>query len=78
MLVVLDILVLSNLSIKYYKMSRQIKEEELKESEKRLSKVETEIVMGGYLNGWLLKSYKDEANLLRERIKVLKEELGDD
>jgi hypothetical protein len=59
-------------------MSNKTKEKELKVAEKRLSKVETEIVMGGYLNGWLLKSYKEEAELLRERIKLLKEELKND
>ena len=65
-----------NKTLKYYIMSDKIKEEELELAEKRLSKVETEIVMGGYLNGWLLKSYKEEAEILRERIKVLKEELN--
>jgi hypothetical protein len=69
---------MENKALKYFIMSDKIKEEELKVAEKRLSKVETEIVMGGYLNGWLLKSYKEEAKILRERIKVLKEEFGND
>lgn len=68
---------MTNLALKYFQMSDKLKEEELRIAEERLSKVETEIVMGGYLNGWLLKSYKEEASLLRERIKELKKELND-
>ena len=68
---------MENKALKYFLMSNKFKEEELKIAESRLSKIETEIVMGGYLNGWILKSYKDEAALLRERIRELKKELND-
>ena len=45
---------------------------ELERAEKRLNVVETELVMKGYLNGWLIQNYEEEARLLRERIKVLR------
>jgi hypothetical protein len=47
-------------------------QEVLEKTEKRLSQVETELAMSNYLNGWLIKSYEEEAKVLRERIKIIK------
>lgn len=46
----------------------------LEKSKDRLSIVETELVMKGYLNGWLIKSYEEERDILKERIKNLEKD----
>ena len=46
---------------------------EIKNIETYITKLETELVMDGYNNGWLNKWYREKIIELKSRIKTLKE-----
>tara|TARA_B100001287_G_C22683448_1_gene531872 strand:- start:3831 stop:3989 length:159 start_codon:yes stop_codon:yes gene_type:complete len=48
------------------------KEEEIKKIEKYLQKLEVELVMSEYSNGWLIKWVEDKMLELEDRLKQLK------